>query len=83
MKRAIFYADIITDSNRAHEVIRRIRELAKKTDIQKVPLHINGVIEEVLLIFRHEALSHGVSLRQQLASSLPPCLVIGFSYNKS
>jgi signal transduction histidine kinase len=66
--------DIITDSNRAHEVIGRIRELAKKADIQKVPLDINDVIEEVLLIFRHEALSHGVSLQLELASALPQVL---------
>lgn len=66
--------DIINDSNRAHEVIRRIRELAKKTDIQKVPIDINEVIEEVLLIFRHEALTHGVSLRRELAPALPQVL---------
>jgi signal transduction histidine kinase len=66
--------DIITDSNRAHEVIRRIRELAKKADIQKVPLDINDVIEETLLVFRHEALSHGVSLQLELASALPQVL---------
>jgi signal transduction histidine kinase len=66
--------DIITDSNRAHEVIGRIRELAKKADIQKVPLDINDVIEEVLHIFRHEALSNGVSLQLELASELPQVL---------
>ena len=65
---------IIMDGNRANEVIRRVRALANKTDIQKVPLDINDVIEEVMLIFRHEALSHGVSLRQELASALPQVL---------
>jgi C4-dicarboxylate-specific signal transduction histidine kinase len=62
---------IIMDGNRADEVIRHVRTLANKTDIQKVPLDINDVIEEVTLIFRHEAMSHGVSLRQELASALP------------
>lgn len=62
---------IIMDGNRADEVIRRVRMLANKTDIQKVPLEINDVIEEVMLIFRHEAIAHGVSLRQELASALP------------
>ena len=65
---------IIMDGNRANEVIRRVRALAKGTDIQKVPLDINDVIEEVMLIFRQEALSHGVSLRQELASALPQVL---------
>jgi C4-dicarboxylate-specific signal transduction histidine kinase len=62
---------IIMDGNRADEVIRRVRTLANKTDIQKVPLDINDVIEEVMLIFRHEAIAHGVLLRQELASALP------------
>ena len=65
---------IIMDGNRADEVIRHVRTLANKTDIQKVPLDINDVIEEVTLIFRHEAISHGVSLRQELASALPQVL---------
>ena len=65
---------IIMDGNRANEVIRRVRALAKGTDIQKVPLDINDVIEEVMLVFRQEALSHGVSLQQELASPLPRVL---------
>jgi signal transduction histidine kinase len=55
-------------------VIRRVRALAKKNDIQKMPIDVNDVIEEVMLIFRQEALSHGVSLRQELASALPQVL---------
>jgi signal transduction histidine kinase len=65
---------IIMDGNRGNDVIRRVRALAKKTDLQKMPLDINDVIEEVMLIFRQEALSHGVSLRQELASALPQVL---------
>ena len=65
---------IILDGNRANDVIRRIRALAKMNDIQKMPLDINDVIEEVMLIFRQEALSHGVSLSQELASALPQVL---------
>jgi C4-dicarboxylate-specific signal transduction histidine kinase len=65
---------IIMDGNRGNDVIGRVRALAKKTDLQKMPLDINDVIEEVMLIFRQEALSHGVSLRQELASALPQVL---------
>ena len=65
---------IILDGNRANDVIRRVRALAKMNDIQKMPLDINDVIEEVLLIFRQEALSQGVSLSQELASALPQVL---------
>ena len=36
-------------------VLGRVRALANKTEIKKVPLDINDVIEEVMLLFRHEA----------------------------
>ena len=65
---------IIMDGNRANDVIRRVRALAKKNDTQKLPLDINDVIEEVMLIFRQEALSRGVSLSQELGSALPQVL---------
>ena len=38
---------IINDGNRASEVIRRVRALANKTDIEKVPLDVNDVVREV------------------------------------
>ena len=65
---------IIMDSNRANDVLGRVRALAKMSDIQKLPLDINDVIEEVMLIFRQEARSHGVSLSHELASALPQVL---------
>ncbi len=65
---------IVMDGNRASDVIGRVRQLANKTDIQKAPLDINDVIEDVLLVFRHEAHSHGVSLQRNLASELPQVL---------
>ena len=65
---------IISEGNRAGEVLKRVRALANKTDIRKAPLDINDVIEETILLFRHEVLSQGVSLQLELASALPPVL---------
>ncbi|MBR0777049.1 GAF domain-containing protein [Bradyrhizobium diazoefficiens] len=65
---------IIMDGERANDVIRRVRALTKMNDIQKTPLDINDVIKDVMLIFRQEALSHGVSLSQESASALPQVL---------
>ena len=65
---------IIKDSHRASGVIQRIRALANKADVQRTPLDINDVIDEVISVIRHEVFSHGVSLRQELASALPPVL---------
>jgi PAS domain S-box-containing protein len=65
---------IIDDGNRASEVIRRIRALANKTDIEKAPLDINDVIREVIALVHRELTSRQVSLRMELASALPMIL---------
>jgi C4-dicarboxylate-specific signal transduction histidine kinase len=61
---------IIDDGNRASEVIRRIRALAKKTDLEKVPLDINDVVREVVALVEREVTSQQVSLRMELAPTL-------------
>jgi hypothetical protein len=61
---------VIDDGNRASEVIRRVRALAKKTDIEKVPLDVNHVVREVVALVQREMTSHRVSLRMELAPSL-------------
>jgi C4-dicarboxylate-specific signal transduction histidine kinase len=65
---------VIDDGNRASEVIRRVRALAKKTDIEKVPLDVNDVIREVIVLVQRELISHQVSLRMELAPTLPMVL---------
>jgi PAS domain S-box-containing protein len=65
---------IINDGNRASEVIRRVRALANKTDIQKVPLDLNEVIREVIALVQRELTSHQVSLRTELTLALPTIL---------
>jgi PAS domain S-box-containing protein len=65
---------VIDDGNRASEVIRRVRALAKKTDIEKVPLDVNDVIREVIVLVQRELISHQVSLRMELAPKLPMVL---------
>ena len=65
---------IIDDGNRASEVIRRVRALANKTDIEKVPLDVNDVVREVIALVQRELISHRVSLRMELAPALPMIL---------
>ena len=65
---------IIDDGNRASEVIRRVRALANKTSIEKVPLDINDVVREVIALVQRELISHQVSLRMELAPALPMIL---------
>jgi PAS domain S-box-containing protein len=62
---------IVEDANRASEVIRRIRALAKKTEIEVVSLDINQVVREAVALVRRELATHRVSVRMELASNLP------------
>jgi C4-dicarboxylate-specific signal transduction histidine kinase len=65
---------IVRDANRASEVIQRIRALAKRSQPQMTSLNLNDVIREATLLVQREVLSHGVSLRTELSSALPPVL---------
>jgi C4-dicarboxylate-specific signal transduction histidine kinase len=65
---------VIDDGNRASEVIRRVRALAKKTDIEKLPLDVNDVVKEVTALVQRELVSHQVSLQMELAPTLPMIL---------
>jgi PAS domain S-box-containing protein len=62
---------IVDDGNRVSEVIRHIRALAKKTDIEKAPLDVNVVITEVMALVARELASQDVVLRMALAPALP------------
>ena len=65
---------IVRDSNRASEVIQRIRALVKKSEPQMVALDINDLIREAISLEQREMLNQQVSLRTELASALPPVL---------
>lgn len=62
---------IVADGNRAGEVIQRVRALVDKTAVQKAPLQINDVVNEVISLVQHELFSHRVALRLELAPALP------------
>ena len=63
--------DIVTDDRRATEVIRRLRALVKKGDLEFVPLDLNELIREVARLMRSDAISRGISLSLELAADLP------------
>jgi C4-dicarboxylate-specific signal transduction histidine kinase len=62
---------IVRDSNRASDLIQRVRLLAKKAELRMVPLDINEVIQEGALLIQREVLDHGVNMRTDFASALP------------
>jgi PAS domain S-box-containing protein len=65
---------IIEDGNRASEVIRRVRALANKISLEKVPLDVNDVVRETIPLVQRELISHQASLRMELAPALPMIL---------
>ncbi len=69
VRRAL--ATIVTDANRAGEVINWIRALIKKTPARKESIDVNNAILDVVTLARSELLKHGVSLQTDLATGLP------------
>jgi len=65
---------IVEDGNRTSEVIKRVRALAKKTDIEKSLLDITDVANEALTLVQRELSSHGVVLKLTLAPDPPRIL---------
>ncbi len=65
---------IIKDGIRASEVIRRVRALANKTDIERALLDINNVVWDIIPLVQHELTNHRVLLRTELAPAPPMIL---------
>jgi len=64
-------ADIISEDKRASNVIRRLRDLMKKTEIELSSLAMNDVIEEVIGLTHSDLVIKNISLSTQLTEKLP------------
>jgi C4-dicarboxylate-specific signal transduction histidine kinase len=60
------------DADRASLVLRRIRELSKKSDPEMVRLDINALIDEAVILVKREAINNRATLLLELDSGLPP-----------
>jgi PAS domain S-box-containing protein len=65
---------VINDSCRASDVIRRVRALAKKSDMETVRLDLNQVVNEAIRLVEHELIKHVVLLKPELSPALPEIL---------
>jgi PAS domain S-box-containing protein len=63
--------DIVTEDKRAGEVIRRMRMLLKKGEVQEQPLGANEVVQEVLSIVRNDLVNQGITAQTELTRELP------------
>jgi PAS domain S-box-containing protein len=71
-RRSVEWA--ISDASRASDVVRGVRALANKTDMERVPLDVNDIVREVIALVRRELVSHSISLRAELAPDPPMIL---------
>ena len=65
---------IVRDAHRASDVIQRVRNLAINLDPERVPLDVNGAIDETLRLLQNELQRRRASLRLELAPKLPRVL---------
>ena len=68
--RAII-ADIRKDDQRAGEVIDRLRALLKRRDVERKPVPVGELLEEVFALIRADAAARGVTLRISTSEDLP------------
>ena len=64
-------ADIVAEDERAGEVIRRLRLLLKKGEIQEQVLDVNKLVTEVLNLSRSDLTSRGVNVATIFGQGLP------------
>lgn len=62
---------MIEDGNRAADVIRRIRDMVRKSPPRKDAFNINDTIMEVLALIRTELSRNDISPRAELSNDLP------------
>jgi PAS domain S-box-containing protein len=67
-------SDIVQEDRRAGEVIRRLRVLLKKGEVQLDPVELRSVVDDVLKLLRSDLLSQGVIVTTELADRLPRVL---------
>jgi signal transduction histidine kinase len=65
---------IVDDGHRAHDIIKSIRALARKSLPETTQLDINEAIREVLLLMRGELSRHGITLETSLLEGLEPVI---------
>jgi C4-dicarboxylate-specific signal transduction histidine kinase len=65
-------AGIISNADRAGNIIERIREQIKKAPPRKERFHLNAAIDEVIVLGRSAIISNGVSVRTRLSEGLCP-----------
>ena len=67
-------ADIAADAKRASQIIRRLRALFRKESPDHKALDVNGLVQDVVSLLRHDVERRSIAVRLALARDLPPAL---------
>ncbi len=67
-------ADIVADDRRAGDVIQRLRAFMKKDEPQRVPLDLNGIVQDVLSLVRVDAAARNLAVIPEPYRPLPPVM---------
>ncbi|WP_412026077.1 ATP-binding protein [Burkholderia cepacia] len=63
--------DIVDDNCRAGEIIRKMRALVRKGDVDLQPLDVGGVVRDVVLLVHSDAIMRGIRTTLDIESELP------------
>lgn len=67
-------ADIVSEDERAGEIIRRLRALLKPGELHLLPLSVIVLIQDVLRIARSDLIARGITVHAPLAGGVPQVL---------
>ncbi len=66
--------DIILDDKRTADVIRKLRALFRKAEIEKTSFDVTSLLDDTLVIFKSEAIIRNVSIKMESDKTLPPVI---------
>ena len=64
-------SDIVADAKRASQVIRRLRALFRREHVDRHPVDVNELVEEVVRLLRHDTERQRISVHCALTPGLP------------
>jgi C4-dicarboxylate-specific signal transduction histidine kinase len=63
--------DIIADDQRAGKIVQQLRTLGKKNVLERVPLNVHTLVQQVMHLVQRSALEKRVTLKLDLTADLP------------
>jgi len=64
--------DIVEDSMRASQIIHGLRALLRKEHVERQPVSLNGLVEQVVALLQSDFRRRAVRMRLELDRTLPP-----------